>query len=61
MPSRLPFCVALALTVTGMLSISGCGVRGSLEKPPSAKSEAGEATTSGKPAHKSSPLDALIR
>jgi len=64
MPSRLPLCVAIALTVAGMLSIPGCGVRGSLDKPPGAKNESGDATpgTPGTPVpHKPSVLDPLIR
>ena len=64
MHSRLPLCVAIALTVVGMLSISGCGVRGPLEAPPNAKAETGGATpgTPGAPApHKPSILDPLLR
>jgi predicted small lipoprotein YifL len=66
MHSRLPLCVAIALTVAGMLSMPGCGVRGSLEAPPGAKVETGNATP-GTPAkaepaqHKPSILDPLIR
>ena len=57
-------CVAIALTVAGMLSLPGCGVRGSLETPPEAKNETGDATpgTPGQPVpHKPSILDPLIR
>ena len=64
MHSRLPLCVAIALSVAGMFSISGCGVRGSLEAPPNAKVETGNATpgTPGAPApHKPSILDPLLR
>ena len=64
MHSRLPLCVAIALTVAGMLSIPGCGVRGSLEAPPKEKTETGGATpgTPGTPVpHKPSILDPLIR
>src|SRR6186713_2636291 len=43
MHSRLPLCGAIALTVAGMLSIPGCGVRGSLEAPPKEKTETGGA------------------
>ena len=64
MHSRLPLCVAIALTLAGMLSISGCGVRGSLEAPPKSKVETGGATpgTPGEPVpHKPSILDPLLR
>jgi len=64
MHSRLPLCIALALTVAGMLSISGCGVRGSLEAPPKAKVETGSANpgTPGEPVpHRPSILDPLLR
>ena len=64
MHGRLPLCVALALALAGMLSISGCGVRGSLEAPPGAKTETGKAEpgTPGEPVpHKPSILDPLIR
>lgn len=66
MQRRLPLCVAMALTVAGLLSIPGCGVRGPLEAPPGAKVETGNATP-GTPAkadpaqHKPSILDPLIR
>ena len=64
MHSRLPLCVAIALTVAGMFSIPGCGVRGPLESPPKAKADTGGATP-GKPGepvpHKPSILDPLIR
>ena len=64
MHSRLPLYVAIALTLAGMLSITGCGVRGSLDAPPGAKSEAGtsEPGTPGEPTpHKPSVLDPLLR
>ena len=64
MRSRLPLGIAIALTVTGMFSIPGCGVRGPLEAPPGAKTETGKATpgTPGEPVpHKPSILDPLIR
>ena len=64
MRSRLPLCAAVALTVLAMLSIAGCGVRGSLETPPGARDQTGGATP-GKPGetvpHKPSVLDPLIR
>ncbi|NJO23784.1 MAG: hypothetical protein HC868_13720 [Sphingomonadales bacterium] len=64
MRSRLPLGLAIALTVAGMSSISGCGVRGPLERPPHAKETVGDATpgTPGQKApHKPSILDPLIR
>ena len=64
MRSRLPLGLAIALTVVGMLGISGCGVRGPLERPPQAKDNVGDATpgTPGqKVPHKPSILDPLIR
>jgi predicted small lipoprotein YifL len=64
MRSRLLLCVAIAMSLAGMLSISGCGVRGSLESPPGEKTETGKATpgTPGEPVpHKPSVLDPLIR
>jgi predicted small lipoprotein YifL len=64
MHSRVPLYVAMALTLAGMLGISGCGVRGSLEAPPGAKTEAGtsEPGTPGEPVpHKPSVLDPLLR
>jgi predicted small lipoprotein YifL len=57
----------MALTVAGMLSISGCGVRGPLDAPPGAKSETGSAApgTAAKPGeqgpNRPSILDPLIR
>jgi predicted small lipoprotein YifL len=64
MRRRLPLGIAIVLTVAGMLSIPGCGVRGPLEAPPNAKTETGGATpgTPGEPVpHKPSVLDPLIR
>ena len=58
MHSRLPLCVAVALTVAGMLSLAGCGVRGSLEAPPQAKTETGNATP-GTPGQPTEPAQAL--
>jgi predicted small lipoprotein YifL len=63
MQSRLTLAVALAFLL-GTLALAGCGVHGSLEAPPSAKTETGNATpgTPGEPApHKPSVLDPLIR
>jgi predicted small lipoprotein YifL len=56
--------LVIGLTMLGALSLSGCGVRGSLEAPPEAKNETGSAApgTPGTPTpHKSSILDPLIR
>ena len=56
--------LAIALLALGTLSLAGCGVRGSLEAPPKAQAETGDATpgTPGEPApHKPSVLDPLIR
>ena len=64
MHSRLPLCVALALALAGTLTVSGCGVRGALERPPGANGETGKAEpgTPGEPIpHKPSILDPLIR
>jgi predicted small lipoprotein YifL len=66
MQKRLSLCAAIALTLAGLLGIPGCGVRGSLEAPPEAKTETGQATpgTPGKPGEgpaKPSVLDPLIR
>jgi hypothetical protein len=65
MLKRLPLCVTMALIVTGMLVIPGCGVRGSLEAPPNAVDTTGSATpgTPAKPGepHRPSILDPLIR
>jgi predicted small lipoprotein YifL len=58
-----------ALLAIGLLALSGCGVRGSLETPPEAKSEATAEANSGqgkpegaapKP-HKGFILDGLLR
>jgi predicted small lipoprotein YifL len=64
MRSRLHLGFAAMLAVAGVLSLSGCGVRGSLEAPPGAKTETGSATpgTPGQPVpHRPSVLDPLIR
>jgi hypothetical protein len=64
MLSRLPLCAAIALSVLALVSVPGCGVRGSLEAPKGQKTETGGATP-GKPGepvpHKPSILDPLIR
>jgi len=64
MLSRLPLCAAIALTALALLSVPGCGVRGSLEAPKGQKTDTGGATP-GKPGepvpHKPSILDPLIR
>jgi predicted small lipoprotein YifL len=64
MQSRLSRAAAIALLLLGAVSFAGCGVHGSLEAPPSAKTETGDATpgTPGQPTpHKPSVLDPLIR
>lgn len=55
--------VAIALTVLGMLSAAGCGVRGPLEQPPEAKTgdAAAPRAPGAPPPHKPSVLDPLIR
>lgn len=65
MPSRLQTGMVMALALLGVLALAGCGVRGSLEKPPGAvQSETNDATP-GKPGepvpHKPSVLDPLLR
>ena len=64
MHGRLRLGIAAGLIALGVLGLAGCGVRGSLEAPPEAKTETGNATpgTPGQPApHKPSILDPLIR
>jgi predicted small lipoprotein YifL len=64
MQSRLTLAASVALLLLGTLALAGCGVHGSLEAPPSPKTETGSATpgTPGEPApHKPSVLDPLIR
>jgi predicted small lipoprotein YifL len=62
---RLPLCVSMALIVSGMLVIPGCGVRGSLETPPRAKADTTVDATPGTPGAKDpnrpSILDPLLR
>jgi predicted small lipoprotein YifL len=64
MQSRLTLVVSVSLLLLGAMGLAGCGVHGSLEAPPAAKTETGNATpgTPGEPApHKPSVLDPLIR
>ena len=61
MRRRLPLCTAIVLTLLGTLSISGCGVRGSLEAPPKQTSEAPPPKPGDPPPHRPSILDPLIR
>jgi len=55
--------IGLAFLASALL-LAGCGVRGSLEKPPGVQSDSGDATP-GKPGepvpHKPSVLDPLLR
>jgi hypothetical protein len=56
--------VALFLLCAGGLLLAACGVRGSLEAPPAAATDTGNATpgTPGQPTpHKPSILDPLLR
>ena len=64
MRERWPLGLAISLAMLGALGMAACGVRGSLEAPPQAQTETGQATpgTPGQPVpHKSSILDPLIR
>lgn len=64
MHGRLRLAAAAGLIVLGTLALGGCGVRGSLDAPPEAKTETGDAVpgTPGQPVpHKPSILDPLIR
>lgn len=64
MQRRWQLGVSLALLCGGALWLLGCGVRGSLEAPPTATTDTGNATpgTPGQPTpHKSSILDPLLR
>ena len=64
MHRRLLLGMAAALLVLGTLGLQGCGVRGSLEAPPEAKTETGSAVpgTPGQPVpHKGFVLDPLLR
>jgi len=51
----------MVLTVLGMLSVAGCGVRGSLEAPPKQTSDAPPGKPGDLPPHRPSILDPLIR
>jgi hypothetical protein len=55
----------MALAVAGMLVVSGCGVRGSLDAPPGAATNTAGSSTPGTPGapqpHRPSVLDPLIR
>ncbi len=65
MHSRLQLGMVAALLALGALGLTGCGVRGSLEAPPDAKVETGNANpgqtgqTPGQ--HKPSILDPILR
>jgi predicted small lipoprotein YifL len=61
MTRRLPLCVAMALTVLGVLGIAGCGVRGPLDAPPKQVSDVPPPTPGEPPPHRPSILDPLIR
>jgi hypothetical protein len=64
MRCRLQLGLVLALLLAGTVGFVGCGVRGSLETPPQAKDETGEAQpgrVGEKVPHKPSILDPLIR
>jgi predicted small lipoprotein YifL len=61
MRSRLQLVTALVLSASVAASLSACGVRGSLESPPEAKTSEAPRKP-GEPApHKPSILDPLIR
>jgi predicted small lipoprotein YifL len=64
MQERRQIRTMMVLALCGVLALAGCGVRGSLEKPPGVQSETGDATP-GKPGepvpHKPSVLDPLLR
>jgi predicted small lipoprotein YifL len=61
MSRRAPLYAAIALTVLGVLSAAGCGVRGPLEQPPEAKTGEAPRAPGEPPPHKPSILDPLIR
>ena len=44
MQSRLTLVVSVSLLLLGAMGLAGCGVHGSLEAPPAAKTETGNAT-----------------
>ena len=64
MHGRLRLGIAAGLIVLGVMGLTGCGVRGSLEAPPQEKVSTGDAVpgTPGQSVpHKPSILDPLIR
>jgi predicted small lipoprotein YifL len=61
MPRRLPFLVAAVLTGLALVSVPGCGVRGSLEAPKGEKVDTGGGKPGEPVPHKPSILDPLIR
>jgi hypothetical protein len=61
MRSRLPIWLLTATTVLALLAGAGCGVRGSLEAPPKAASDAPPPKPGAPPPHRPSILDPLIR
>ncbi|HEU0158142.1 MAG TPA: lipoprotein [Hyphomicrobiaceae bacterium] len=64
MQARQAIGFGLTLALLSALLLAGCGVRGSLEKPPGVQNESNDATP-GKPGepvpHRPSILDPLIR
>jgi hypothetical protein len=61
MRSRLPIWLLTATTVLALLAGAGCGVRGSLDAPPKAASDAPRPKPGEPPPHRPSVLDPLIR
>jgi predicted small lipoprotein YifL len=61
MRSRLPIWLLTATTVLALLAGAGCGVRGSLEAPPKAVSDAPPPKPGEPKPHRPSILDPLIR
>jgi predicted small lipoprotein YifL len=61
MRSRLPLWLVTATTVLALLAGAGCGVRGSLDPPPKAVSDAPPTKPGEPPPHKPTILDPLIR
>ena len=64
MQARQAIGFGLTLALLSALLLAGCGVRGSLEKPPGVQNESNDATP-GKPCdpvpHRPSVLDPLLR
>jgi predicted small lipoprotein YifL len=64
MQARQAIGFGLTLALLSALLLAGCGVRGSLEKPPGVQNESNDATP-GKPGepvpHRPSVLDPLLR